>query len=168
VPLADGIQRLLGDQDFTLTYSADGALRAIRLHGDGRHARGSRAAPFLGLLDGRPPVTVTPRLSDALGVSTASLRALVRVALGSADPALRTEALVVVLNVVDGDAALRDRLVELLGSIDDVAATAMLRDAAGEHAEDVLREVATRARASELRAKAGALLLQLRAQAAEN
>jgi hypothetical protein len=107
-------------------------------------------------------------LSAALGVSTASLRALVRVAMGSADPALRSEALVVVLNVVDGDAALRDRLVELLGSLDDAAATAMLRDAAGEHAEDVLREVSTRARTSELRAKAGALLLQLRAQAAEN
>jgi len=181
VPLPDALHRLLGNQNFTLKYGEQGRLVAIDLLGGpatappavtAASARPSSTTmpqpPPQNLQEAlvrHPPVPVTGALATALGTSTATVDQLVNAALHQDDVNVRQEALRATLNAVESDAALRGSLLATVNTIDDAALGASLRGIAGDRAEEIVAQVATQARASELRVKASSVLQQLRAQA---
>jgi len=181
VPLPDALHRLLGNQNFTLKYGEKGRLVAIDLLGGPATApasitpAGARPSsttmptpPPQNLQEAlrrHPPVPVTGALATALGTNAASVDQLLNTVLHHDDAGVRQEALRATLNAVESDAALRGSLLATVNTIDDAALGASLRGIAGDRAEELMAQVATQARASELRVKASSVLQQLRAQA---
>ena len=180
VPLPDALHRLLGNQNFTLKYGEKGRLVAIDLLGGpmtapptvtpvgARPSPTTTQAPQLTLQEAarrHPPVPVTGALASALGTNAATVDQLVNTALHHDDVGVRQEALRTTLNAVESDAALRGSLLMTVNALDDAALGASLRGIAGDRAEEIVAQVATQARASELRVKASSVLQQLRAQA---
>jgi hypothetical protein len=185
VPLAEALHRLLGDQNFMLTYGDGNRLRRIELFGGPQApsemsptspaagsagsrspAAGSTIPQSLGvamsLLERHPPVPVTGRLAAALGGDTATFRQLFDAAMHQQDPGLRTEALRASLSAVEADADLRGRLLTVFAGVDDVTLGQALREIAGPGAEQIANHVASQAQTGELRSKALSVLQSLR------
>src|SRR5216110_2105720 len=89
VPLPEALHRLLGDQNFMLTYGEGNRLRRIELFGGPQEpgetsstspAAGStmpqNLAVVISVLEQHPPVPVTGRLAAALGGNTATFHQL--------------------------------------------------------------------------------------------
>ena len=114
VPLKEALERLLGEQNFTLTYADDGALRAIQLKG-GREAAPDKTKPkpgvkytahpgdegetpplwraVYGVFEDRGTVKVDDgKLSKVVGGDAARWDVLANTAIGSQDPGVRREA----------------------------------------------------------------------------
>ena len=106
VPLAEALERLLGDQNFVLAYGRGDRLRAIKLLGgplapikvavtpppvpevappksDVPQPRDPGGA--VAMLDGHPAVPISGRLAQALGTDAASFRQLFDAAAHNAD-----------------------------------------------------------------------------------
>jgi hypothetical protein len=175
VPIAEAIHRLLGDQNFALVYGRDGGLRAVELLGAPQDSRaGGALAPMTpeqttveaghmgSLLDRQMPVAVAGRVADAVGASNATLRQLVDLGLRHDDAAVRAEAVLAGLTTLEGDPPLRTAIFNSMKLMDDAAIAKLLREAAGDRAEEVATLIVTRAREREMRVKASAVLKKLR------
>jgi hypothetical protein len=169
VALPEALHRLLGDQNFALIYGDGGRLTAVRLLG------GPEAPPttlpvspqaaqetLAALLARHPPVPVSGPLVQSVGNTAATFQQLFNIALHNEDASLRGEAVRTVVGALEADPALRSAVVGELGKLDDNALSALLRGAAGDHAEELAMQVMTQARASEIRVKASAVLQRLR------
>jgi hypothetical protein len=176
VPIAEALHRLLGDQNFALVYGREGGLRVVKLLGGPRATDGgppptpmtpeqttAEASSLGSLLDRQNPVPVEEPLSGAVGSSSASLRQLVDLALRHADATVRAEAVRAGLEALEGDPPLRQAVFNVVNAMDDATVARLVRDAAGDRAEEVTMLVLSRTRASEMRVKASAVLRQLRA-----
>jgi hypothetical protein len=183
LPVADGLARLLGSENFILRYGKGDQLRMIHLLG-GQPTRSVPTALIPGnmsptttmpqvtavppqnlfsLFQQHAPVPVTGRLAQTLGSPTATFPQLFDAALHQPDAGIRSDALRTWLNGVETDAELRSALVSSLNSMDEAQLSNFVRNAAGEHAEELATQVATQARGSEIRSKAAGLLQMLRA-----
>ena len=98
-----------------------------------------------------------------LGGKDASLFQLVELGMHHADPSVRAEAARTVLAAVDTDATLRASVLAQLNTMDEATLSDLLRNAAGEHAEEVAMQILTNTHANEIRTKASAVLQHLRA-----
>jgi hypothetical protein len=107
-------------------------------------------------------IPVAGHLGDALGSQQATLFQLIDLGTHHADPTVRAEATRALMAAVDTDPALRVSVIVQLSSMDDAALADFVRNAAGDHAEEVAMQVLNSARASQIRAKASAVLQQLR------
>jgi len=178
VPLPEALHRLLGDQNFALVYGDGGKLKSVRLLGGttGQTAGApapSPAAPAVppppvqpglaNLIANHPPVPVTGRLAQTVGGPNATLQQLFEIGTRNDDSSLRSDAIRTMVSTLETDPALRAAAIGELGTIDDGALSAILRGAAGEHAEEVAMQVLAQARASEIRVKASSVLQRLRA-----
>jgi hypothetical protein len=178
VPLAEGLHRLLGEQNFMLVYAGNDQLRTVRLLGGplapqapgaGSPAAGPPVRPkttpteLTSMVAGHGPVPVSGHLQQVVGNSTAGLPQLVQLALHHDDPTVRSEAMRTVMSTLEADPALRTAIVEQLNATDDAQLSAMLRGAAGDRAEEVAMQVLTQARAAEIRTRASSVLQKLRA-----
>ena len=176
VPLPEGLHRVLGDQNFALVYGEAGKLKSIRLLG-GTPGETAAAAPspvtavqppssspgLANLVANHAPVPVSGRLAQAVGGPNATLQQLFEIGTRNEDSSLRSEAIRTMVSTLETDPALRAATIGELGTIDDGGLSAILRGAAGEHAEEVAMQVLTQARASEIRVKASSVLQRLRA-----
>jgi len=178
VPLPEALHRLLGDQNFALVYGDGGKLKSVRLLGGtpGQTAAAPGApvpviAPvqsppgspgLANLIANHGPVPVTGRLSEIVGGS-ATLQQLFEIGTRNEDSSVRAEAIRTMVSTLETDPVLRAAAIGEIGTIDDGALSAILRGAAGEHAEEVAMQVLTQARASEIRVKASSVLQRLRA-----
>lgn len=176
LPMQVGLQRILTTQNFTLRYGDGGTLRMIELLGGPQTAKAPAAptlpppgqppagqcASALTTLQSAPPLPVAGRLAQALGSSTATYSQLLEAAMHQGDAGVRADALRTWLNGVESNAEYRTGMVGCLTGTDDSTITNMLRNAAGAHAEELVLQVATQARGSELRVKASTVLKQLR------
>ncbi len=178
VPLSDALHRIIQNQNFTLVYGGDGRLRAVRLLGpptagpQGVTATPAAATPAAGpttTLAASPanllmqfsrhaPVPVSGRVADAIGTSHATLEQLMTAAMRNDDPAVRSDALRTFLIAVEAEPALKDGVAATMTGMDDQALLAALQGMAGEHVNEVLAGIATRARTPELRSRAAELL----------
>lgn len=177
VPISDALHRLLGDQNFALVYGQEGQLKSVRLLGGAQ----SGSAPMLIVKPAGPPTTqpaegtsvldllgkhgaipVAGHLGEAIGGQQATLFQLIDLGTHHADPTVRAEALRALMAAVDTDPALRVSLIVQLSTMDDAALTDFVRNAAGDHAEEVAMQVLNTARAAQIREKASAVLQQLR------
>jgi hypothetical protein len=172
VPLPEALHRLLGDQNFALIYGDGGKLAAVRLLGGPQAAPSEKppttppqtaSANLAALVARHPPVPVTGHLAQAVGNSAASFQQLFDIALHNEDAGVRGEAVRTVVGALEADAALRAAVVGELSNVEDTALGALLRGAAGEHAEEIAMQIMTQARASEIRVKASSVLQKLRA-----
>jgi len=177
VPLPEALHRVLGDQNFALVYGEGGKLKSVRLFG-GTPGQTAAAAPspvtpavqpppsspgLANLVANHAPVPVSGRLAQTVGGPNATLQQLFEIGTRNEDSSLRSEAIRTMVSTLETDPALRAATIGELGTIDDGALSAILRGAAGEHAEEVAMQVLTQARASEIRVKASSVLQRLRA-----
>jgi hypothetical protein len=174
VPLPEALHRVLGDQNFALVYGEGGKLKSVRLLG-GTPGQTAAAAPspvtqpppsspgLANLVANHAPVPVSGRLAQTVGGPNATLQQLFEIGTRNEDSSLRSEAIRTMVSTLETDPALRAATIGELGTIDDGALSAILRGAAGEHAEEVAMQVLTQARASEIRVKASSVLQRLRA-----
>jgi hypothetical protein len=173
VPLPEALHRLLGDQNFALIYGDGGRLAAVRLLGGPQGPSGQKpptptspqtASTNLAALVARhEPVPVSGQLVQVVGNTAASFQQLFDIALHNEDATVRGEAVRTVIGALEADSALRAAVVGELSNVEDTALGALLRGAAGEHAEEIAMQIMTQARASEIRVKASSVLQKLRA-----
>jgi len=175
-PLRDGLTRLLGDQNFLLTYREDGSLRTLTLLGGplepSTEARIVKAAPTsttqppasnpTDLL--QRPVPITGKLQQIVGQPTATMQQLLDITLRQEDASVRAEALRVGMNAVDTVPDLRDSVVRSLQSTDDAALTSLLRNMAPDRIQEILAQMAG-SRTPEIRSRSMTLLRNLGANA---
>jgi hypothetical protein len=174
VPLPEALDRLLGAQNFTLVYGESGKLKAVRLLGEmqkpGPRPPATPLTPDMYphdvmavFLDRSVPLAPGGRLRLLLAASTATVRRVLDVGLRNPDAAVRAEAVHAVMQVAEADPQLQTALSESISGMDDNTLSGVLRQAAGEHTEEVVSIVASDTKIGPLRAKAKVLLRTMRA-----
>ena len=162
VPLAEALERLLGDQNFVLAYGRGDRLRAIKLLGGPlapiKVAVTSPPVPevappksdvpqprdpggAVAMLDGHPAVPISGRLAQALGTDAASFRQLFDAAAHNEDAAVRAEAMRAFMRALDAEPDFRELMLRALNTLDDFTLTQMLYGLAGQHAVERRRRV---------------------------
>jgi hypothetical protein len=185
-PLKDGLERVLGAQNFTLTYAKDGRIKTIELKGlpeDGRAvepvtpasapapARAStspagciptteeakrRMGTLVYLLKANQ-VPLSGRLAGTLGRSEASLYSLLPMVF-DADPRKRMAARLASRRALDAD----PQVVDAFMALDDAQLIYLARSAFGDGAGYFIKSVTRRARDRDFRRRAFAILRELR------
>jgi len=154
VPVAEALERLLGVQNFTLTYRSDGHLKRITL---GREAaRGHGVDPHAPARGGTTPmpsaesqeatrrvaeyvrsnetVPVGGRLGRALGTDMPNFQQVLGTALKHEDPRVRAEARRVAVKALTADPEVRAALVTAIDGMPDETLVKALRGLAGDDA----------------------------------
>jgi len=182
VPLQDALHRLLGEQNFVLKYGKGDRLRTIKLLG-GPHvpvatvatseqaATAPSVAVFRGppqdidgaiaMLNEQPPVPVSGELAEALGTDKATLRQLFDAASSNDSSAVRAEAMHTFVGAMDADPDFRNRALGALNALDDATVTELLRGLAGDHAEEIVAQLAASAHLHEMSSRAFGIYLML-------
>jgi hypothetical protein len=153
------VDRLVGEQNFTITYDAAGNPRRVHLLSMPRHdVEPPRLLErFAGLVARKVAVDLPPVLATALGVPRSLLPWALRRGLRHRDPAVGAAAASLFVRHVDSDPALRDAMMRA----DDQALVAMLRAWAGLGLPRVVAAFVTQPRDPLLRSKARRIQEQL-------
>jgi hypothetical protein len=164
VPLAEALRRLIGRQNFTLVYGAEGQPERVRLLGVpalplARGSKAPRGTSFEVVLAQQLPVTISDRLAVALGAVHGPLP-LARVLRGLRldDAAIRSEVVGIFLRTLQSVPAL---LASFL-ALDEGKVATLARAWGGAHAADALSLLAARAWAPGVRGLATKGLARLR------
>jgi hypothetical protein len=176
VPFPEAFHRLLDDQNFELIYSNGGKLRAVTLLSgplsppspsvptrDAVQSVARASESLSDVLAAPDTIQLGERLADILGSPTASVQQLLGLGLTNADAGIRAEAMRTLVSKLDEDQKLRSVVVGQLNAIDDSVLASQLRDAAGDHAAALARQIFVDAQSTEVRVKALSVLHQLRA-----
>jgi hypothetical protein len=168
VPLPEALQRLLGDQNFTVSYGADRVKTIVLLGGPGAPpstptatmpAPAASGPPVLPLQLARAfvrhrPVAVPDALAAALGAETATFPELLQVATSDDDGVLRAQATQAVLSALEKETGVRRSFLRTLHRLDTAAV--------GSRVQEILEYLAAHSREPSLQKKAGVVLQQLR------
>jgi hypothetical protein len=171
VPLQDGIGRLLGDQNFVLTYREDGSLRAITLLGapieesaEARIVKNATQPAMLSPTDVmQRSVPISGRLQQLIGQPTATMQQLMDISLHEENADLRAEAVRTGMQAIDTAPDLRATVVKSLRGTDDVVLTNLLRNMAQDRANEIVSQMAATSRTPEIRTRGMRLLRSLTA-----
>jgi hypothetical protein len=171
VPLQDGLRRLLGEQNFVLTYREDGSLRTLTLLGvpvEAAETRVVKTAPTTTAAPATPgeilqhPVPVSGRLREFLGGQpTATMQQLMDITLRQEDASLRQEAMRAGMSAIDTVPDLRASVVSSLENADDQTLATVLRNMAQDRAQEIATHMATGSRTPQIRARGAQLLRTL-------
>ena len=173
VPLRDGLARLLGDQNFALTFREDGTLRAVTLLGGAQDessgARIVKQAQPAALTTGellQRTVSVPPggRLALFLGQPNATLQQLLDISLRQDDASLRAEAMRAGLGAIDKQADLKAVVVKALSDVDDATLENVVRSVARNRARELVSQTADISRTEEIQIHAIHLLQRMPAE----
>jgi hypothetical protein len=182
-PLEEALERILGEQSFTLTYEGDGRLKRIVLGGPVPASPGPSAAakppapvaPNAEVVDaarrvvefvqGDPTVPVGGRLAKALGTDTTTFTQVLGAALKHEDAHVRADARRATVKAVAADPEVRTALATTVDSMTDAAIVNALRAAAGADAERLATALARHGRSPVLARRMQRALSQLRAPA---
>jgi hypothetical protein len=177
VPLQDGITRLLGQQNFLLTYRVDGRLRRLTLLGGPVEASG--ATRVVKTIPEPPPQAPNPttelfqrrvpvggRLKGFLGQDNATLQQLMDIALRQDDAALRYEAVTSGLTAIDAQPDLQAAVVKSLEGTDTQVIENLLRAMAPDRATEILTHMMG-SRVPELRVRGMDITRRMRTPAAQ-
>ena len=173
VPLQDGLGRLLGDQNFVLTFRENGSLRTLTLLG-GAQEQSSEARIVTPTLAAHPAVAATDmmqrnvpvpagsKLAQFLGTPSATLQQLLDISLRQDDASLRVEALRAGVGAIDSEPDLKAMVVKSLGDTDDHTLENVIRAVAQDRAHEILSQMAAITRTPELRTRSTLLLQHMR------
>jgi hypothetical protein len=173
VPLRDGLTRLLGEQNFLLTYREDGTLRSLTLLGGPLEP--SAAATVVKTLPPAAPqpaaaspadllhreVPVSGKLQQFVGQPTATMQQLMDITLRQEDPTLRMEAMRAGLNAIDSQPDMRAAVVNGLESTDDQGFENAVRAASPDRAREIVAQIAATSKTPEIRTRSLRLLRTL-------
>jgi len=167
VPVQDGLHRILGDQNFLLTYRRDGTLRTVALLGgpEGAPPRtrvvkagSGQPSSLAELMQRSVPLLSGSKLARLLGQDTATLQQLGDVVRGQDDVGLRLEAIRAGVNGIDAQPDLRDAVVRALQGADDAAIQSAVRGLSGDRARETVSQIANLSRTAEIRTRMLAVL----------
>jgi hypothetical protein len=186
----DALERLLGEQSFTLTYRAGGGLKRITLGGTAVAKGASRpAGPVTAggpgpapwpptpeaaeavrrvaeFMHGNPTVPVNGRLAQTLGTRTSTFMEVLQAGLKHDDAHVRAEGRRVVVRSLAADPEVRAAMVTTFDSMDDERLVQALRSAAGVDAERLALAFARHGRSPVLARRMHRAREQLRAPGA--
>jgi hypothetical protein len=178
VLLPEALERILGAPSFSLVYDEQRRLRILDLLGPSSVTPApvveAIAAPqlpdpvqaaeaALPLIDKHPPIALAGSLARWFKTETLSLRELIETGFTHEDAAVRREALRTSITALENDPALAG-LLDDVARIDEATLESLARRVAGDHAEEVLRQVRMQARRGDVRSKAGSVLERLRTE----
>jgi hypothetical protein len=160
VPFQEVVARLLGEQNFTITYDAAGLPRRVDLLGMPQQPRPGKASPtgFGKLVYRYGPVSLPPVLATALGVPRSDLPSVLRQGLRHRDPAVGAAAVSLFVRTVEADPALLGALLRA----DDSRVTRLLQIWSGLGFERLVTGLAAEADDPMLRSKARRLQQRFR------
>ena len=177
VPLADALARIFGAESFMLTYASDGTLRAITMIGNGEGAPAAATPAARPTATPRPPlaeeedqakilqrpVTVTGALATAVGREHSPVGRVLHAALQERRPAVRAAARDAALAAFARDPEVETAYLSTLLPVDDAVLAKIFRSTGPEGAaEEWMAALAQSAPSAALRAKAAAVLAELR------
>lgn len=179
VPLREALPRLLGAQNFTLTYGEDGKLKAIELLGgplappEKRKketvAKGKDYDPrwitVWRTFEHRRPIPVSGKLAALTGKSELNWDYLVNTAYGyEEDARVRNQAIRLGLKALEEDPELRAAALESTAAMSDTELAEFARTMCRHRAQDFVKRVARLSDRPEIRNRAVAVLRELRHQ----
>jgi hypothetical protein len=175
LPLKDALEHILGAQNFTLTYSEQGALRAIQLRGGQQLQAGpSTVAPddknrlatseyaLFKAFDIREPIPVEGAVAKRLGKDQAPWDLLTNTAFADDDPAVRRSAVKAGMVAFEADEALREKVMGTANGMSDAQFAAFARAYMYHRAEDFVRNMKRTTTMPDLRKRASNVLRELR------
>jgi hypothetical protein len=181
VPLKEALERLLGEQNFALTYAEDGKLKTIHLKG-GREAapakdkaKGAKLTAHPGdegetpalwkavyeAFSDRGTVPVDGKLGYVVGSDAAPWDLLANTAIGNPDPTVRRQAVRAGMEAYDKDPDLQKAVEQATKDASDADLAAFARATTYERAENLVRNIRDSAQTPELRERAEAILREL-------
>lgn len=151
----DAVDRVLGEQNFTITYDATGRPRRVDLWGMPRRVapvkpRTRRPGEFATLIGRQAPVELPPSLAAALGIARSRLPWVLRRGLRHEDPDVGTAAASLFAHRIDSDPGLHAAFLRA----DDQELANLLRAWGGTGAERLAGILAGQSRDPLVRAKA--------------
>jgi hypothetical protein len=184
VPVREALERLLGEQNFTLTYGEDGRLKMVELLGgpeaplDPKKAEAAQTASndaeeydarWLGVWRtfnrGRDPIPVDGKLAEVTGKDELNWDYLVNMAYGyDDDPEVRSDAVRAGLKALDQDAEFRAQVIEKTGTMSDAELADFARTICKHRASDFVKRIARLAERPEIKTRATGVLRELRMQ----
>ena len=173
--MKEALERILGAQNFTLTYSEEGALRVIQLRGgqqphspapetakdDGTRVTTAEDALFRAF-DIREPVPVEGAVAKRLGRSMAPWDLLTNTAFADEDPAVRRSAVKSGMAAFEANEALRQKVAGTANTMSDTQLAAFARAYMYHRAEDFVRNVKRTTTLPDFRKRASNVLRELR------
>lgn len=184
VPVNEALPRLLGEQNFTLSYGADGKLAAIVLLGGPEKppspeaakaaaspAAGSTKQPAFPLQLSRAfrdhrPVAVPPPLSRRMKSEEAKLPELLEVATVDTNGVNRAMATQLVLSTLEKESRLRRSFFRTLRQLDEPTVATIMASSSGPRFKEMMEYLAIHSREPGLQKKAAAVVEQLSPPAA--
>lgn len=173
VPLQEGLHRLLGDQNFMLSFGQDGRPKTLTLLGGPQAAplgtQVVKTAPAAGSTRATPseillravPVPAGSTLAQHLGQDSATLQQLVDISMRNDDRVLRTEAIRAGMQAIESQPDLRATVVESLINVDDATLESVVRAMAHDKANELVAQMAALTKDNDLRARGFRLLKHL-------
>jgi hypothetical protein len=179
VPIDDALHRLLGTQNFTLSFGKQGLKTIVLLGGpeappppsDRPTAAGVApppvpAAPAFPLALSRAftrhrPVPVPEQLAEALGADRATFPQLLEMATVDDDGTRRAQATQVVLSALEREGSLRRSFLRTLHDLDDASLQDIVEGDSGPRFVALLQFLAAHSREAGLQKKANVVLDQL-------
>lgn len=177
LPLKDALEHVLGQQNFTLTYSEEGALRAIQLRGgqqqqqvvagpgdvkEGENRITTSEYALFKAFDIREPIPVEGAVAKRLGKSMAPWDLLTNTAFADEDPAVRRSAVKSGMQAFEGNEELREKVVSTTNGMTDAQLAAFARAYMYHRAEDFVRNVKRATTLPDFRHRASNVLRELR------
>jgi hypothetical protein len=172
VPVQDGLGRLLGDQNFVLTFRENGTLRSLTLLGGPQEATsearivkptqpGQPVATATEMMQRNVPVPAGSKLAQFLGQPTATLQQLLDISIRYEDASLRVEAMRASMGAIDTQADLKAMVVKSLRDTDDRTLENVIRGVAQDRAREIVSQIAAITQTPEIRARTTRLLQQM-------
>lgn len=181
VPLDDALHRLLGSQNFTLSYGRDGRPKALVLLGGPEEAPAPSERPTAAGVAVAPtgptgpafpltlsraltkarPVPVSEALAAALGADRATVPQLLEIATTDEDGLLRAQATQAVLSAFERQSRMRRAFLRTLHGLDGPGLEAIVAGESGPRFVNVLEYLAAHSREPALQKKASVILEQL-------
>jgi hypothetical protein len=175
LPLKEALEHVLGQQNFTLTYSEQGSLRAIQLRGtqqeretspaevkEGENRVTTSETALFKAFDIREPVPVQGAVAKRLGRSMAPWDLLTNTAYADEDPAVRRSAVKSGMEAFEANQELRDKVVDTTNGMSDAQLAAFARAYMYHRAEDFVRNVKRATTLPDVRHRAANVLRELR------
>jgi hypothetical protein len=177
--LEDALERILGEQSFTLTYDADGRLKRIVLGSAAASAAQLLAAPpgaphpemndavrrVSEFVRGNPTVPVSGRLAAALGTDTSTFQQVLGAAITHGDARVRADARRTAIRALVADPEVRTAFATTIDNLPDATLIKALRTAGKDDAEQLATALARHGRSPALARRMQRALVQLRAPA---
>lgn len=181
VPVKEALERVLGEQNFTLTYGDDGALKTIELKG-GRETGppptlAAPAGEFGGrdrgdtpemwyrmyvLFENRPKVPVDGKLAELSEKDELNWDYLANMTYGVNDPVARRQAVRTAMRAIEADPEFKAAILSAARGVSPADFATFARATTYDRAEELMRNIARESNIPEFQQQARAVLVELR------